>query len=44
MPPETITKRISFGKLDISIIVPVFNQQRKIFHRNIDKKNGMTKT
>jgi hypothetical protein len=39
MSPETITKRISFGKLGISVIVPVFNQQRKIFHRNIDKND-----
>lgn len=37
MSPETITKRISFRKLGISITVPKFNQQRKIFHRNIDK-------
>src|SRR6266508_5713339 len=30
LSPETVTKRMSFGGLGISLIVPVFNQERKI--------------
>jgi glycosyltransferase involved in cell wall biosynthesis len=30
LSPETVTKPISFEESSISLIVPVFNQQRKI--------------